>query len=76
MWNASHVPARMKLKGRRERRLLALLAFGESLTAACRAVGVSTVTVNRHRRAYPAFAEQLHAARENRVAAVIPFASG
>jgi hypothetical protein len=61
----------MKLKGKREQRLLALLAFGESLTAACRAVGVSTVTVNRHRRADPAFAELVRDARESRASGTL-----
>ena len=66
MWNASRVPAQLKLRGDRERRLLALLGIGEPLAAACRAVGVTTQTVNRHRRADPAFAERLAAARERR----------
>jgi hypothetical protein len=66
------MPTPMKLKGSRERRLLALLTFGESLTAASRAVGVTTTTVNRHRRADPAFAERLSAARENRAPDPLP----
>jgi hypothetical protein len=64
MWNASRVPAHAKLRGRRETRLLALLSLGEPLAAACRAVGVAPATVNRHRRADPAFAELVRAARE------------
>jgi hypothetical protein len=45
----------MKLTPGRKRRLLALLTLGEPLSAACRAVGVTTVTVNRHRRQDPVF---------------------
>jgi hypothetical protein len=66
------MPAPMKLRGKRERRLLALLAFGESLSAASRAIGVSTRTVKRHRRADPVFDEAVRAARENRVPAFVP----
>jgi hypothetical protein len=66
MWNASCMPAPVKLKGRREARLLALLSLGEPLTAACRAVGVAPMTVRRHARADPALAELVRAAREQR----------
>jgi hypothetical protein len=62
----------MKLTPGRKRRLLALLTLGEPLSAACRAVGVTTVTVNRHRRQDPVFAERLSAARANRVPAFVP----
>jgi hypothetical protein len=71
MWNASRVPAQLKLRGDRERRLLALLALGEPLAAACGAVGVTTQTVNRHRRADSEFAERLAAARERRAPAPV-----
>jgi hypothetical protein len=65
------VAAHLKLTGRREQRLLALLSLGESLTAACRAIGVSTVTVNRHRRADPSFAELLRDARSRRASSTL-----
>jgi hypothetical protein len=54
----------MKLKGKREARLLALVGFGESLEAACRAVGISRMTVSRHARSDPAFAVLLGMARD------------
>jgi hypothetical protein len=53
---------------RRETRLLALLTLGEGVAAACRAVGISRMTVYRHARSDPSFANRLRAAREHRAA--------
>jgi hypothetical protein len=56
----------LKLRGRRRQRLLAALARGETLTAACRCVDITTQTVNRHRRQDAVFAEAVRAACEQR----------
>jgi hypothetical protein len=60
------VAARPKLTASRETRLLALLAFGESFEASCRAIGISSTAVRARARRDPEFAARLAAARENR----------
>jgi hypothetical protein len=60
------VAARPKLTASRETRLLALLAFGEKLEPACRAINVSSTAVRKRAQRDLAFAERLAAARENR----------
>jgi hypothetical protein len=64
--------ARPKLTASRKTRLLALLAFGESFKASCRAINVSSTAVRTHAQRHPAFAELLRAARENRSPALTP----
>jgi hypothetical protein len=64
--------ARPKLTTSRKTRLLALLAFGESFEASCRAINVSSTAVRNHAQRHPAFAERLRAARENRSPALTP----
>jgi hypothetical protein len=59
--------AQPKLTAGRETRLLGLLAFGEPLEAACRAIGVSSTAARKRARRDPAFSERLCAARESRV---------
>src|SRR5262249_27157262 len=72
IWNASPMPAHVKLRGRRERRLLALLSFGDAWPAACGAVDIAPQTVTRRRRADPIFAEAVRVARANRAGAIAP----
>jgi hypothetical protein len=62
-----HVPARLKLTYGKQTKLLAALTAGFSLSAACRAVGISRMTVQRHMRADPQFREAVRACRERRV---------
>jgi hypothetical protein len=52
--------------------LLALLAFGESFEASCRAINVSSTAVRKRAQRDRAFAERLAAARENRAATLEP----
>jgi hypothetical protein len=62
--------ARPKLTASRETRLLALLAFGESFAASCRAINVSSTAVRKHAARHPLFAERLRDAREQRTSAL------
>jgi hypothetical protein len=62
----------MKLKGKRETRLLALVALGQPLEVAARAVGISRMTVSRHRREDPAFAVLLADARARADRSALP----
>jgi hypothetical protein len=70
--NLARVSARPKLTASRETRLLALLTFGESFEASCRAINVSSTAIRKRASRDPAFAERLRAARENRVPALVP----
>jgi hypothetical protein len=70
--NLARVAARPKLTASRKTRLLALLAFGESFEASCRAINVSSTAVRNHAHRHPAFAERLRAVRENRSPALAP----
>jgi hypothetical protein len=54
------------LTASRETRLIALLAFGESFEASCRAIDVSSTAVRKRAQRDHAFAERLAAAREHR----------
>ena len=58
--------AQPKLTTGREKRLLAILALGEPLEAACRAVNVSSTAVRNRANRDRAFAERLGAARQRR----------
>ena len=55
--------ARPKLVGDRERRLFAVLATGESLSAACRGVQISATAVRKRAARDWIFRERLEAAR-------------
>jgi hypothetical protein len=61
--------ARPKLTYARETRLLALLVFGETFEASCRAIGISSTAVRKRANRDPSFAERLQAAREHRAPA-------
>jgi hypothetical protein len=61
--NVCRVAAHAKLTGRREARFLELVGLGLTTTEASRAVGVSRMTVHRHRVHDPVFAACLEAAR-------------
>jgi hypothetical protein len=63
LWDPLRVPAALKLTGRRERRLLDLVAAGATISEASRAVEVDRRTVHRHTRLDPAFALRLADAR-------------
>jgi hypothetical protein len=58
--------AHPKLTYRRETRLLALLTFGETFEASCRAIGISSTAVRKRAHRDPAFARRLRAVREHR----------
>jgi hypothetical protein len=61
------VAAHAKLTYARETRLLALLTFGESLEASCRAIDISSTAIRKRMQRDPAFAQRLTVAREHRV---------
>jgi hypothetical protein len=65
------MPARA-ISRRRERRFLALIEGGATISEASRAAQVSRTTIYRRAEADPAFAELLNAAREHRAPDPLP----